>query len=115
MTAGRPYFNKSIAELEALYASAPDDPHLNQELVKELNHRSTGRANALLNRLHTKQVGNENMQITVPVTSAQSLKRDHTNETTATAPHEIRTIAPARVSRRTTLPNEPLHNEVVNT
>jgi len=51
MPVRRPYVSKSIAELESLYAAAPLDPHLCRQLLDELSHRSTGRANALLRRI----------------------------------------------------------------
>ena len=51
MPVRRPYVRKSIAELESLYAAAPLDPDLCRQLLDELSHRSTGRANALLRRI----------------------------------------------------------------
>lgn len=50
----RPYFNKSITELEALHAAAPNDTALAALLSAELDHRSTARAAALLRRLKAR-------------------------------------------------------------
>lgn len=47
----RPYFNKSIADLEALHEAAPEDQRLGNELLNELRHRTTSRALALVDRL----------------------------------------------------------------
>jgi hypothetical protein len=47
MTAGRPYFNLSIDELESIHRSAVDDQRLNQNLLDELKHRTSSRAAAL--------------------------------------------------------------------
>lgn len=51
MAAERPYFDRSIVELEALFGKAQTDDRLKQLLRDELNHRSTGRAAALLQRI----------------------------------------------------------------
>ena len=41
MAAQRPYFDKSIVELERLFASAEGDLSLVRRLEDELNHRNT--------------------------------------------------------------------------
>lgn len=51
MATFRPHFNKSIAELEALHAAAAKERRLTDELLDELEHRSTDRAAALARRL----------------------------------------------------------------
>jgi AAA domain len=47
----RPYFNKSIEDLETLSKRADQDQQLCRQLVEELNHRSTKRASELLARM----------------------------------------------------------------
>ncbi len=51
MAARRPYFNTSIAELEALFVSAASDERLQKLLRDELNFRNTTRAASLLRRI----------------------------------------------------------------
>lgn len=75
MTTARPYFNSSIAELEALHAAAPGDQYLSQELLKELKHRSTGRAAALLHRLAGGETPKTQTSMP-PVTVALPTKRE---------------------------------------
>jgi hypothetical protein len=43
----RPYFNRSISDLEALHVASPSDGRLSLDLIEELGHRSTERAFAL--------------------------------------------------------------------
>ncbi|MEM8636949.1 MAG: hypothetical protein AAGF33_18435 [Pseudomonadota bacterium] len=43
----RPYFNKSIEELEQIYDAKADDPAVCQILLEELSHRNTQRARSL--------------------------------------------------------------------
>jgi hypothetical protein len=43
----RPYFNRSISDLEALHDASPSDGRLSRDLIEELGHRSTERALAL--------------------------------------------------------------------
>lgn len=61
MATARPYFNKSIAELEDLHKRAQGDQSVNNALLKELNHRSTARAIALLHRLEDEVNSKYNM------------------------------------------------------
>lgn len=49
--AQRPYFKKSIKELEALSADAESDPSIIGLLTSELRHRSTQRAQALAKKV----------------------------------------------------------------
>ncbi|WP_246793475.1 DEAD/DEAH box helicase [Burkholderia perseverans] len=53
MTEERPYFDRSIVELEALFVAAQADDKLKRLLRDELNHRSTARAAALLQRIES--------------------------------------------------------------
>ena len=47
----RPYFKKSIKELEALFAQSDRDPTILDLLKSELRHRSTQRAQALAKKV----------------------------------------------------------------
>ncbi|WP_439672916.1 DNA2/NAM7 helicase-like C-terminal domain-containing protein (plasmid) [Cupriavidus necator] len=54
MPANRPYLKMSIAQLESLHAAEPDDLQLGTQLLEELNHRNTGRAASLQQRIEAK-------------------------------------------------------------
>jgi hypothetical protein len=71
MPAERPYFYESIGELEALFASAPEDHKLQKALRHELYHRDTTRAATLLGHVEaalsvTTEVNSEDQVITLP-------------------------------------------------
>ncbi|VWB62496.1 helicase [Burkholderia lata] len=66
MAVQRPFFNKSIAELEVLFTSAASDESLRKRLRDELNCRNTTRAASLLKRIEeslrtprSTEIGNE--------------------------------------------------------
>lgn len=51
MAGGRPHFNRSISDLEALHAASAANARLSRELIEELGHRTTERALALRRRV----------------------------------------------------------------
>jgi hypothetical protein len=48
---GRHFFKKTIADLERLFEQNPDSSEIQQQILEELNHRSTKRAGSLAKRI----------------------------------------------------------------
>ena len=106
--AQRPYFNKSIKELEALFAQSDRNPTILDLLQSELCHRSTQRAQALAKKVSAvgsaaKPIGTQAQPASREARPAGRPAPSETTQTTSTPP-------PLTVKRADLGPKPPVTN-----
>ncbi len=120
MTKNRPYFNKSIADLEKLHTDDGSDDTVLQQIRQELEFRTTARAAKLKNKIAkpTKVIASKKVPKSPRVTSqkkAPSLKAPSLNvpieKPAAPAPQQTSTLPQEKIVLG---PKPPITNETQN-